>query len=105
MSAELARKFLTYSFTDIKFNYDGLTEAERWFCTREEFDALVTWIKGAQPMIPRHVMPTGLDEKQGAKWLRELPTTFPCEIEVDGVSTVFHEKKQLDGYIEGWEAA
>lgn len=38
-------KFLRYSLEDVDYSYDGLTKAEKALCTREEFEALVQWVK------------------------------------------------------------
>jgi hypothetical protein len=41
---DIAKKFLAYSFKDIKFEYEQLTEEEKKLCTPDEFKALVEWI-------------------------------------------------------------
>jgi len=41
----IIKKFLRYSFNDIDYNYDSLTEHEQSFATREEFEKLVAWVK------------------------------------------------------------
>ena len=41
----LVRRFLTYSFKDIHFDYRGLTTEEKAICTQAEFRALVQFIK------------------------------------------------------------
>lgn len=43
---EIIKAFLHYSFKDAAFDHGGLTETEKGICTREEFDALVAWLKG-----------------------------------------------------------
>ena len=42
---KIAKDFLRYSFNDINFNYDSLTDTEKDLCTREEFEALRAWIQ------------------------------------------------------------
>lgn len=42
----VTKRFLKYSFEEINYKYDQLTAAEREFCSREEFEELVKWIKG-----------------------------------------------------------
>jgi hypothetical protein len=39
------KRFLNYSFTDISFRYEELTPAERQFCSWEQFQRLVEWVK------------------------------------------------------------
>ena len=41
-------KFLRYSFRPIEYSYEKLTNEEKNLCTKEEYEALVAWIK-AQP--------------------------------------------------------
>lgn len=38
-------KFMRYSLTDINFSYNDLTDAEKRLCTKEEFKAMVEWVK------------------------------------------------------------
>lgn len=40
----IIRRFLNYSFKDIHFEYDGLTDEEKKLATREEFENLVKWV-------------------------------------------------------------
>lgn len=42
---QIIRAFLAYSFTDVDFEYEELTDRERSFCQSKEFAALVAWIK------------------------------------------------------------
>jgi hypothetical protein len=41
--------FLNYAFTDVYYEYSGLTERERAFCTEEEFVALADWVNTQLP--------------------------------------------------------
>jgi hypothetical protein len=38
-------KFMRYSLDDIGYNYNELTEAEKTLCSKDEFVALVEWVK------------------------------------------------------------
>lgn len=49
MNIELIRKFLKYSFSAIKYNYDLLTPGEKRLCSRAEFNALADWILERKP--------------------------------------------------------
>lgn len=41
----VVKRFLNYSFEDIDFKYDDLTETEKKLATREEFEKLAAWVK------------------------------------------------------------
>jgi len=41
----VAKRFFRYSFEDIDYRYELLTQSERNLCTREEFEELVKWVR------------------------------------------------------------
>lgn len=43
--SDTTKKFLKYSFEEINYTYEQLTPTEKSFCTREEFEELVKWVK------------------------------------------------------------
>lgn len=46
MDEAVVKRFLNYSFKDINFDYDGLTDTEKGLATREEFERLASWVQG-----------------------------------------------------------
>lgn len=42
----IIKKFLDYSFTEIEYDYNELTQSEKALCTEEEFRKLVGWVNG-----------------------------------------------------------
>jgi len=42
---DTARKFLRYGLIDILFIYDDLTATEKSFCTKEEFNRMVSALR------------------------------------------------------------
>lgn len=42
---KIAKKFLKYSFKDIKFEYSSLCPEEKRLCTKKEFERLVAWVQ------------------------------------------------------------
>jgi hypothetical protein len=41
----LVKRFLKYSFVDVQFIWVNLTKKEQAFCTKAEFEQLVSWLK------------------------------------------------------------
>ncbi|WNM70227.1 hypothetical protein [Myxococcus phage Mx1] len=46
---QTAAKFLTYALAELNFSYDELTDYEQTLSTREEFEALVKWVREKAP--------------------------------------------------------
>jgi hypothetical protein len=42
--ADIIKRFLKYSFKDIEYSWENLTERERTFCTEAEFQRLKEWV-------------------------------------------------------------
>lgn len=42
--ASIIKKFLTYSFVEIDFEWKNLTSAEQNLCTKEQFEELIGWL-------------------------------------------------------------
>jgi hypothetical protein len=42
---EIIRKFLAYSFDEIEWNYEDLTDAEQALCSQEEYNELASWAR------------------------------------------------------------
>lgn len=38
-------KFLDYSLEPVEYNYDDLTPQEKALCTKEDFEAMVKWMR------------------------------------------------------------
>lgn len=43
---DVIKRFLTYSFSPVSFDYDKLSHEEKKLCTREEFNQIIAWLHG-----------------------------------------------------------